>query len=347
MLRDALDKVLAGEQLTRREAHATLAEIMEGGCQPERIAGLLAALRVRGETYEEIAGMAGAMRSNSLKVRCPEGVVVDTCGTGGDGANTFNISTAAAFVAAAGGAIVAKHGNRSISSKCGSADVLEALGVPLDLGVGGVEHCLREAGIGFLFAPAHHPAMKHVMPVRRAMGVRTVFNLLGPLTNPAGARRQVIGVFSPDYGQVLAEALGELGSQHVLVVCGADGEGGVLDELSCCGESLVWELQGGEVSHYRVSPEELGVPTCEVRALRGGDAAQNAAALDSIFRGEPGPRADAVSINGGAALYVAGIAEDLASGTARARELLRTGSVLQTLESLRQACASVPTATGG
>jgi anthranilate phosphoribosyltransferase len=344
MLREILESVLNGHTLSRREAHGALEAIMAGGCQPERVAGLLAALRVRGETYEEIAGMAGAMRAASLKVRCPEGVVVDTCGTGGDGAQTINISTGAAFVAAAGGAIVAKHGNRSISSKCGSADVLEALGVRLDLTTEAVEHCLREAGIGFLFAPAHHPAMKHVMPVRRAMGVRTVFNLLGPLTNPAGARRQVLGVFSPAYGAVVAEALRELHSEHVLVVCGSDGEGGVLDELSSCGTTQIWELKDGEVTTYTTTPDDLGVAPCAVRALKGGDAGQNAAALDSIFRGEPGPRGDAVAINGGAALYVAGLVASLNEGTQKAQELLRSGAVLERLDRLRGACQSAESA---
>ena len=347
MLRDILDRILRGETLSRQEARETLGHIMKGGCRPEHIAGLLSALRVRGETFEEIAGMAAAMRAHSVKVSCPDGVVIDTCGTGGDGANTINISTGAAFVAAAAGAIVAKHGNRSVSSKCGSADVLEALGLRLDLGVPEVEHCLREAGIGFLFAPAHHPAMKHVMPVRRAMGVRTVFNLLGPLTNPAGARRQVIGVFSPDYGQVVAEALGELGSERVLVVCGEDGQGGVLDELSSCGTTEIWELNDGSVSHYSVVPEDLGIARSQVRSLRGGDAAQNAAALESVFAGEPGPRGDAVAINAGAALVVAGLAPDLPSGTQRAQELLRNRSALERLEALRAASISEPTRSDG
>ncbi|MEE2829838.1 MAG: anthranilate phosphoribosyltransferase [Myxococcota bacterium] len=340
MLRDALEQVLRGEPLSRRQAHAALSSIMQGECVPERVAALLAALRTRGETYEEIAGMAGAMRAHSVKVRTPEGSVIDTCGTGGDGANTINISTGAAFVAAAGGAIVAKHGNRSISSKCGSADVLEALGVPIDLDVPAVEHCLEQTGIGFLFAPAHHPAMKHVMPVRRAMGVRTVFNLLGPLTNPAGARRQVIGVFSPNYGQVLAEALGELGSEHVLVVCGEDGRGGVLDEVSTCGPTRLWELKDGRVSEQRIEPGELGLATSEVEALKGGDASQNAAALESVFAGEPGPRGDAVAANAGAALYVAGLADTLRDGVASAQELLRAGSPADTLDRLRHAAAA-------
>lgn len=337
---EILKKLFAGDPLSRREAHSTLAEVMSGKSSPERIAAFLTALRVRGETYEEIAGMAGAMRSASVRIKTPEGVVVDTCGTGGDGANTINISTAAAFVASAGGAIVAKHGNRSVSSKCGSADVLEALGIPVDLDVAGVEHCLSETGIGFLFAPLLHPAMKHVMPVRRALGQRTVFNLLGPLTNPAGARRQVLGVFSPDYGQVVAEALRELGSHHVLVVCGDDGQGGVLDEISTCGTTQVWELTDGSIDQSTIEPKDLGLARSDVRALRGGDATQNAAALESVFAGEPGPRGDAVAANGGAALYVAGLAESLREGAEQAKLLLREGAVADRLEGLRRAATA-------
>ncbi len=337
MLRPFLDVVLDGRDLSRKQARASLDAIMGGGCAPEQIAALLAGLRAKGETGVELAGMAEAMRHHAARVRTPSEPVIDTCGTGGDGASTINISTAAAFVAAAGGAVVAKHGNRSISSKCGSADVLEALGVRLDVGVAGVEACLEKAGIGFLFAPAHHPAMRHVMPVRKAMGVRTAFNLVGPMTNPAGARRQVIGVFSQAYGEVVAEALRELGSLHVMVVCGDDGRGGVLDELSTCGPTRVWELKQGQVEHYELQPSDLGVPACEVEALRGGDAAENAAALSAIFSGEPGPRGDAVAVNAGAALYVADLAADLASGIARARQLLAEGAAAQKLAALVEA----------
>jgi anthranilate phosphoribosyltransferase len=265
--------------------------------------------------------------------------VVDTCGTGGDGAHTINISTAAAFVVAADGAIVAKHGNRSISSKCGSADVLEALGVAIDIGPAGVERCFEAAGIGFMFAPAHHPAMKHVMPVRRSLGIRTAFNLLGPMTNPAGVRRQVIGVYSPHVGRLMAEALGELGSLHVLVVHG-DG----LDELTLAGPTTIWELKDGTVSEWTTTPEELGVPSAPVAALKGGDAAQNAAALESILAGEPGPRGDAVAINAGAGLYVAGITGSLRAGVDRARQLLSTGAAMENLNALRQASHEPPPA---
>ena len=342
MLKAALDTVLDGRDLTRRQADDALQAIMTGECSDVQIAALLAGLRTKGETGDELAGFAATMRRHAVKVPIQRaGPVIDTCGTGGDGASTINISTAAAFVAAAGGAVVAKHGNRSISSRCGSADVLEALGIPLDIGVGGVARCIDETGIGFLFAPNHHPAMRHVMPVRRALGVRTAFNLLGPLTNPAGARRQVLGVFAPEYTEVVAWALQGLGSEHVLVVCGDDGEGGVLDELSTCGETVVAELRGGEVHQYVLTPEVLGVPEAPVSSLRGGDAAANAAAIEAIFSGEPGPRADAVILNGGAALYVAGLSESLKAGVSAARGLLADGSVSRTLEALRAVSQSV------
>jgi len=338
VLTDAINTVLDGGHLGRRGAHQALDAIMSGSCRPEQVAALLAGLRAKGETGEELAGMAEAMRRHSVRVTPPAGaVLVDTCGTGGDGAHTINISTAAAFVAAAAGAVVAKHGNRSISSKCGSADVLEALGVQIDVDAATVERSLSEAGIGFLFAPGHHPAMKHVMPVRRSMKIRTAFNLLGPMTNPAGARRQVIGVFSPRFGRVMAEALGELGSAHVIVACGDDGRGRVLDEISTCGPTRLWELRNGSVTERTVTPDELGVPTADISALKGGDASQNAAALESILAGEPGPRGDAVAVNAGAALYVGGLADDLRSGVDRARELLAGAAAVANLVALREA----------
>ena len=330
MLRDLLNRVLDGEDLSRDEARSAIDSVMTGQCRPEQVAALLAGLRAKGETYGELAGMAEAMRRHAVRVQAPEGgPVVDTCGTGGDGAHTINISTTAAFVVAAAGAVVAKHGNRSVSSKCGSADVLEALGVRLDVGVQGVERCLRDARIGFMFAPSHHPAMKHVMPVRRALGVRTAFNLLGPMTNPAGARRQVIGVYSPKVGRLMAEALGELGSHHVLVVHG-DG----LDELSVCGPTTCWELKDGSVAQWTVTPEELGVPVAALSALKGGDAAQNAAATQSILAGEPGPRGDAVALNAGAGIYVAGLVPTLREGVDQARSLLRAGAGADVLTAL-------------
>ncbi len=336
-LRDLLDRVLDGDDLSQREAHSAMDTIMEGRCEPAQVAALLAALRAKGESGEELAGMASSMRTHALRVEAPEGPLIDTCGTGGDGAQTINISTAAALVAAAGGAVVAKHGNRSISSRCGSADVLEALGVRVDLEVAQVEQCLRTCGIGFLFAPSHHPAMRNVMPVRRAMRVRTAFNLLGPMTNPAGARRQVIGVFAPRYAEVVAKALAGLGSEHVLVVCGEDGCGGVLDELSTCGPTLAWELRNGSLQRHDLSPDQFGLSTAPVSALKGGDANQNAAALESILAGEPGPRADAVAANAGAALYVAGLADTLRDGVEQARILLVKGAAMATLDALREA----------
>lgn len=338
MLRTLLNRVLDGESLTRDEARGAIDSLMSGNVRPEQAAALLAGLRAKGETSTEIAGMAEAMRAHAVAVRTPDdGPVVDTCGTGGDGAHTINISTAAAFVAAAGGAIVAKHGNRSISSKCGSADVLEALGVKLDVGIEGVERCLEVARIGFMFAPAHHPAMKHVMPVRRSLGVRTAFNLLGPLTNPAGARRQVIGVYSPRVGRVMAEALAELGSEHVLVVHG-DG----LDEITLDGTTTLWELRGGTVREWTTTPEELGVLRAPLATLKGGDASQNAAAVESVLAGEPGPRGDAVAVNAGAALYVAGLADSLREGVDQARALLAAGAAVAPLEALRAASNAAP-----
>jgi len=336
-LRDLLDQVLGGGDLSKDQARTAMDAIMEGDCEAAQVAALLAGLRVKGETGEELAGMASSMRAHVVPVSAPEGPLIDTCGTGGDGAQTINISTAAALVAASAGAVVAKHGNRSISSKCGSADVLEALGVRVDLDVARVEQCLRDCGIGFLFAPSHHPAMRNVMPIRRAMGVRTVFNLLGPMTNPAGARRQVIGVFAPRYAEVMARALADLGSEHVLVVCGDDGAGGVLDEISTCGSTLAWELRDGQLQCHHLNPEQLGLSAAPVAALKGGDAAQNAAALESILGGEPGARGDAVAANAGAALYVAGLATDLRDGVARAQQLLQDGSAMGTLNALREA----------
>ncbi|MBN94215.1 MAG: anthranilate phosphoribosyltransferase [Deltaproteobacteria bacterium] len=339
MLKDILEQVLRGEDLSRDQAASAVHAIMEGQCDPHRIAALLAALRAKGESGTELAGMAEAMRAHAVAVQTDRGPLIDTCGTGGDGAHTVNISTAAALVAAAGGAVVAKHGNRSVSSRCGSADVLEALGVQVGGSAQDVARCIQEAGIGFLFAPAHHPAMKHVMPVRRALGIRTAFNLLGPMTNPAGARRQVVGVFSPDYTEVIARALGELGSEHVLVVCGDDGWGKPLDEISTCGPTSGWELLDGHLRELHFDPQGLGVTKASIEDLRGGDAAENAAILEAVFQGLEGPVADAIAVNAGAALYVADQAVHVQEGVDRARELLATGRVMKTLDKLRRATA--------
>jgi len=337
MLKPFLEQVLNGVDLSREQAASAVHAIMEGHCDPHRVAAFLAGLRAKGETGVELAGMAEAMRRHAVAVKTDRGPLIDTCGTGGDGAHTINISTAAALVAATGGAVVAKHGNRSVSSKCGSADVLEALGVQVGGTAESVAQCIEQTGIGFLFAPAHHPAMKHVMPVRRALGIRTAFNLLGPMTNPAGARRQVVGVFSPHYTEVMARALGELGSEHVLVVCGDDGWGKPLDEISTCGPTSGWELLDGHLRPIQFDPQGLGVSKARIEDLRGGDAAENAAILEAVFQGKEGPIADAIAVNAGAALYVADLAVHVQEGIERARELLATGRVMKTLERLRRA----------
>jgi anthranilate phosphoribosyltransferase len=294
-------------------------------------AALLVALRMKGESPAEIAGAAAAMRARVTVLEHSRREVVDTCGTGGDGRGTFNISTAAAFVAAAGGAPVAKHGNRSVSSRSGSADVLAALGVDVEMGPEGAARALEETGIAFLFAPLFHPAMREVMAVRRELAVRTVFNVLGPLTNPAGARRQVVGVYEASLVPRIAQVLAELGSVHALVVHGSDG----LDEITVTGATTVGEVRDGEVAVYRVEPEELGVGRARLEDLRGGEPADNARAMERVFAGEAGALADVTAVNAGAALYVGGLAAGLAEGTARARELLAAGAAAAKLAELQ------------
>jgi anthranilate phosphoribosyltransferase len=278
-----------------------------------------------------MAGAAAAMRARVAVVAHSRHDVVDTCGTGGDGRSTFNISTAAAFVVAAGGAPVAKHGNRSVSSRSGSADVLAALGVDVEMGPEGAGRALDAIGIAFLFAPLFHPAMREVMAVRRELAVRTVFNVLGPLTNPAGARRQVVGVYEPSLVPRLARVLADLGCTHALVVHGSDG----LDEITVTGPTLVGEARGGEVRVYEVEPEELGVGRARLEELRGGEPAENARAMERVFAGEPGPLAEVTAVNAGAALFVGGRAASIAAGTAEARRLLATGAAAAKLDELR------------
>src|SRR5437870_4204984 len=279
MIRRAIQRLLDGHDLTRVEAREAMHEIMGGDATPAQIAGFLVALRVKGETADEIAGCAEAMRDHALPVRPNRQDLVDTAGTGGDGARTLNISTAAALVAAAAGAGVAKHGNRAVSSASGSADVLEALGFRLELPPERIERSIDELGFGFLFAPAHHPAMKHAAPVRRELATRTVFNVLGPLTNPAGARAQVVGVYSPDLVPTIAEVLARLGARRAFVVHGAAG----IDELSPAGPNLVCEVVEGTVREREIDPLELGVARCDPGELRGGSAQENAAAIRSIL----------------------------------------------------------------
>jgi anthranilate phosphoribosyltransferase len=331
MLPALVQRLIAKEDLSADEVTAAIGHIMDGAATPAQIAGFLIALRSKGETAVEILGAARAMRSRMSRITTPRGPVLDTCGTGGDGAGTFNISTAVAFIAAAGGAIVAKHGNRAVSSKSGSADVLAAAGVNIDASLEVVERCLAEVGLGFLFAPARHPAMRHAAPVRKELGVRTIFNLLGPLTNPAEAPYQLLGVFAQKYMRPMAEALAELGSKRVFIVHGADG----LDEISVCADTFVVEWTGTRIEERRLSPEELGLPRHEPAALRGGSPEENAATLRELLAGRgPAGLVDAVAANAGAALTVSGLAPDLSSGLSRARELLASGAGLDVLTRL-------------
>ena len=328
---DALRRILAREDLTRSETEELFGQLMDGQLSEAIKAALLVGLAMKGEAVSEIAGAAAAMRRRVVQIPHQVEDVVDTCGTGGDGKGTFNISTAAALVAAAAGVPVAKHGNRSVSSKSGSADVLAALGVPIETVPEQAARALHTVGIAFLFAPRLHPAMKEVMPVRKALGVRTIFNVLGPLTNPAGARRQITGVYSDTLVEPIAAVQRELGAEHALVVHGSDG----LDELTTTGPSRVAEVKAGQVKLYTINPEDYGLPRANPRDLAGGDPKTNAKALEKILSGQPGPLADITILNAGAAIYVAGRAENLADGVGKAREALSSGAAARKLEELR------------
>ncbi len=327
MIREAIEKVVAGRDLTRDEAAAVMEEIMTGQATPAQFGALMTALRLKGEAVQEIAGFASVMRRMATAVS-PRRPVVDTCGTGGDGQGTFNISTTAAFVAAGAGAAVAKHGNRSMTSKCGSADVLEALGVNISLTPAQVETCLEEAGIGFMFAQAFHPAMKFAAGPRREIGIRTVFNILGPLTNPAGAHAQVLGVASPSLVERTAEALALLGSHHALVVHGEDG----IDEISVCAPTRVSEVRDGEIRSYTVAPEDFGFSRASLDDVRGGDAETNATITRSILSGADGPRRAVVLLNAAAALVASDLADDLADGIKLAAKAIDSGAAAERLE---------------
>ena len=329
-VQQALAQLLDGHGLSRDEARAVMNEIMEGEATPAQIGGFLVALRLKGETADEIAGCAEAMRAHVLPVRPARQDLVDTAGTGGDGAGTINISTAAALVAAAAGAGVAKHGNRAVSSASGSADVLEALGFRLELPPARIERSIDELGFGFLFAPTHHPAMRHAAPVRRELAARTVFNVLGPLTNPAGARAQVVGVYASTLVRTIAEVLVQLGARRAFVVHGAGG----IDELSPAGPNLVCEVADGTVREREVDPLELGVPRCDPEELRGGSPEENAAAIRAVFGGEHGGRRSAVLLNAAGALAAAGHARDLREGLGLAVEALDSGAAAARLEEL-------------
>jgi len=321
----AIRRVTGRQDLDSGEMHDVMQLMMTGQATPAQIGGFLIGLRMKGETVDEIAAAAKVMRELATPVPVGGAHLVDTCGTGGDGASTFNISTASAMVTAAAGARVAKHGNRSVSSSCGSADVLEAAGVNLDLTAEQVAVCVDKVGVGFLFAPRHHSAMKHAIGPRKEMGVRTLFNLLGPLTNPAGAPNQVLGVFSADWLEPLAQVLGKLGSHHVLVVHADDG----LDEISIGSSTQVAELKDGTVDSYRIEPSQFGMEIANIADLAVKDAQESLALIGQVFDNTPGPARDIVALNAGAAIYVAGLADSLADGVNKALDTIASGSAKQ------------------
>ena len=328
MFSTLLEKLTRREDLSTDEAAAAMTEIMEGRATPAQIAGLLVGLAMKGERPAEIVGLAKTMRAHAVSLSRTFTDVFDTCGTGGDRSGTFNISSAAAVVVAACGVRVAKHGNRSVSSACGSADVFDALGVDIAATPAVVERCMEQAGIAFLFAPTFHPAMKHAAQTRRDLAIRTAFNLLGPLTNPAGAARQLVGVPKPEFTELIARSLQLLGSDRAWVVHGADG----VDEISTTGYTKISECRGGSVSTFYVHPGDFGLPKASRDAMAGGDATANAAIIRQILQGERGPRRDVVLLNAGAALLIAGRASSVRDGIHFAAEAVDTGAALRTLE---------------
>lgn len=319
-LRDALGRLVLGENLTREEARGAMRTLVEGEATPSQIAAFAIALRMKGETPEEIAGLAEVMREAATRVDAGDDVV-DVVGTGGDGAGTFNISTMSALIVAAAGGRVAKHGNRSITSQCGAADFLEAIGIVIDLPPAGVARCVKETGFGFMFAPLYHPAMRHAIGPRREIGVRTVFNILGPLTNPASARRQLTGVAVPGLGETIAHVLALMGARHAIVVHGNDG----LDEISVSAPTQVHEARNSDVRSYVIEPEQFGLARSEPGAVRGGNVEANVRMAKAVLSGEHGPARDVVLLNAGTALYVADLAESIQSGMQVAADMLDSG----------------------
>ncbi len=334
MIREAITHLVAGGSLSETEAAAAMEEIMTGTATPSQLGAFLTALRLKGETVDELTGLARVMREKAVHVTLPAGVhAMDTCGTGGDASGTFNVSTTAGIVAAACGQPVAKHGNRAATSRSGSADVLEALGVKLELGPEQVAQCVTQVGFGFMFAPAYHPAMRHVGPARREIGIRTVFNILGPLTNPAGVRRQVLGVADPSLLRPMAEVLLRLDCERALVVHGEDG----VDEISLSAPTRVCDVNGaaGTLQEYTITPQEMGLTLRGRDEVRGGDASQNAALLRGLLAGaQAGAPAEMTALNAGAALFVTGRAGTIADGVRQASEMLRSGGAIKTLDDL-------------
>lgn len=331
MIVAAIGKLVGQQHLTEEEAAQAMRQIMEGGATPAQIAAFLIALHIKGETIEEITGCARVMREKATQIRASYPNVIDTCGTGGDGLQTFNISTTAAFVVAGAGVPVAKHGNRAMSSRCGSADLLQALGVAIELNPERAETCLAEVGITFLFAPLFHSAMKYAIGPRREIGVRTIFNILGPLTNPAGAKRQLLGVSMREFVEPMARVLGKLGSTRALVVHGDDG----LDEITLTGETYISALEAGRIASYTISPEQFGLRRVPLDALVGGDAPQNAEITMAVLEGKQGPHRDVVLLNAAAALVVAEAAADLEAGLQLAAYAIDSGAALEKLRRLQ------------
>lgn len=344
MIKTAIQKVVDGQDLSEEEMEATMDVIMSGQATPAQIGSFITALRLKGETIEEITGAARVMREKATKIAVDKSLVsidrddinldketiVDTCGTGGDGTNTFNVSTTTAFVVAGCGLRVAKHGNRSVSSQCGSADVIESLGVKLDVSPKVVEECLNQVGIGFLFAPALHGAMKYAIGPRKEIGIRSIFNILGPLTNPAGANVQVLGVYDKYLTPILAEVLNRLGSRSAFVVYGEDG----LDEVSITGRTFVSELKNGKVSNYSIEPEDFGLSRASISEIKGGDAETNRQIVLDVLQGEPGAPRDIVLLNAAAALVAAGMAGDFHEGIKQAAEAIDSGQAMKKLAAL-------------
>ena len=331
MIREAIEKLIRGVDLTQEEAAQVMEEIMTGEATPAQFGAFVIGLRLKGETVDEMTGLAAVMRDKSLKVDF-EGPSVDTCGTGGDDLGTFNISTVAAFVVVGAGIAVAKHGNRAMTSKSGSADVLEKQGVKIDLGPEGVKQCMEEVGIGFMFAPRFHPAMKFAVQPRREIGVRTVFNILGPLTNPAGAQAQVLGVPTDSVGEKMVQVLQRLGSERAIVVHAEDG----LDEISLNSTTNIWDLKDRSIKHYTIGPDDLGLAPASLQSLAGGSVEENADSMTEILKGASGPRRDVVVANAAGGIVAGGKAADLREGVQIAQESIDSGRAMEKLELLRK-----------
>jgi anthranilate phosphoribosyltransferase len=331
-IKEAIKKAVEKEDLNREDAYKVALSIMSGETTDAQIASLITALRMKGETVDEITGFVKAMREKVTKINAPEEYLIDTCGTGGDRAGTFNISTISALVAAGAGCSVAKHGNRSVSSKCGSADLLKELGVNIENKPEKVEECIEKAGVGFLFAPLLHPAMKYAIGPRREMGIRTIFNILGPLTNPAGTKRQLLGVYTKELTTSIANVLANLDSIHCMIVHGEDG----LDEITTTGKTFVSELKDGKITEYTISPEDFGMIKREPEDLKGGTPQINAEIAQNLLKGGAGGKREITILNSGAAIYISGKAESLAEGIEKAKESIDSGNALRKLEALRE-----------